>query len=215
MDGARIQALVSRGYGKAAKRLGKPCDLYRPADVLDPLALLTKITTLPAAFDATPAYGFTRPNSYGDALWHGLFDTAQTQVGDYLVGEDGTWFIAAQQPILPTICVACDRIVSIRRPAAPGAVGALGYSATVPDDEAVLMQGWPAGMVMRGIAKHGEANLPGEGPLGTMLIYLPAFPGIVLRNSDVVEDDLARRFVIGAAEITDLGWRLMARIAAA
>ena len=126
------------------------------------------------AFDATPAYGFTRPNSYGDALWHGLFDTAQTQVGDYLVGGDGTWFIAAQQPILPTICVACDRIVSIRRPAAPGAVGALGYSATVPDDEAVLMQGWPAGMVMRGIAKHGEANLPGEGPLGTMLVYLPA-----------------------------------------
>jgi hypothetical protein len=39
---------------------------------------------------------------------------------------------------------------------------------------------------------------------------MPAFPGVELLTSDVIEDELGRRFAVASAEITPLGWRLTA-----
>jgi hypothetical protein len=37
MDGARLQDLISRGMGTAARLTGVVCDAYRPSGAADPL----------------------------------------------------------------------------------------------------------------------------------------------------------------------------------
>jgi hypothetical protein len=39
---------------------------------------------------------------------------------------------------------------------------------------------------------------------------MPAYPGIVLRTSDVIRCELGRKYVISSAELTDMGWRITA-----
>ena len=76
---------------------------------------------------------------YGDALWYGIFDAAYTRPGDYLVQADAVWFIAAQQRLLPVLCVQTNRIVSFWRPAAPSTTGVNTYGGVTTETNEVLL----------------------------------------------------------------------------
>src|SRR5579875_583148 len=118
MDPNLLQDAISRGMGVAARALGQSCDAYRPSGPGNPLGIANRYLRLPASFNAQdPSYA--RPNGYGRALWFGVFDAAYTQPGDYLVGPMGTYFIAAQQALLPVLCVQTNRVLNALRPAAP------------------------------------------------------------------------------------------------
>src|SRR6476469_459057 len=115
MQPAQLQDRIHRGWNAAARAIGADTDAYRPRGPSEPLARTNRFLRLRAAFTA-PDGRFVRPNSYGDALWYGIFDAAYTQPGDYLVQQESVWFIAAQQRMLPVLCVQTDRIVSFWRP---------------------------------------------------------------------------------------------------
>ena len=42
-------------------------------------------------------------------------------------------------------------------------------------------------------------------------MLLPTFGAVQLRPNDQLQDDRGRTAIIAAAELTDLGWRLLAR----
>ena len=211
MDAATLQARIYAGYAKAALRIGYSADQYRPASANNPLSVGNKLRSLPVSFNAEDMT-YSKPNKYGKATWYGLFDGTLTQVGDYLVNEqDGTFFIAAQQTALPILLVNCNRTINVLRPQQQTGLGAVGYGGDTDANETALMTAWPASVLQGTKGEKGEVSLPGDTRSPWWAILLPAVAGVTLRTSDIVTDDLSRRYVISSAELTDLGWRITAQ----
>lgn len=208
MDGTLIQQKVFRGYAISAAKIGLPYAQYRP-DSAD-LTNWSPIATLLASFNAEDMK-YSKPNKYAKPTWYVLIDGSQTQVGDYLIGDGGTFFIAAQQAILPILAVGCNRVLSFARPQAQAQVGAVtNYEGNTPALQTPLAAGWPASVLQGTKGEKNEVNLPGDTRNPWWAILLPAIPGVTLRTTDLVTDDLGRRMILSSVELTDLGYRCTA-----
>lgn len=214
MDSATLQSRIYKGYGKVALRIGPVYTQYRPRGPANPLA--TAYNRINASFNAEDmTYG--RPNKYGKPTWYCVFDGSEAKVGDYLVGKDGTFFIAAMQMTLPILCVECNRKVRISRMAAPLQVGAVGYSAIVEgaatdvlgvsDAAGNLVTGWP-GSILIGGRSDKVTDIGGAVKSSGWQALLPPSVPITIMQGDILHDDLNRKYAVYAAELTDLGWRL-------
>lgn len=213
MDAATIQSRVYAGYASAAGRLGGSFDIYRPTGALNPLADANLIGEALAVFTvAEIGYDFERAASYKDVLFDAIVDGRQTQVGDYLVSEgQGTFFVAAQQPLLPILCVRCNHTLTISAPGPSASYGAQsGYGGTDPGNETPVIGGWPASVIFDARGRAVEVGLPTDLPSAYFVILVPAaFQDI--RSSQFVTDEHGRRYTIGASEQTALGWRVFAQ----
>ena len=212
MDQSHLQDRMSWGLNIAARHIGRSTDAYRPKGCADPLAPPNRFLRLQAAFSAQDGK-FVRPNGYGIPLWHGVFDNAYTQPGDLLVQGADVWFIAAQQRLLPVLCVQTNRFVNIVRPAAPGSAGLNPYGGLSLDTATSLVRNFPASILGASAAGQSTANLPADSPIGYWTVLLPTVIApngipVILRPADLLIDDLGRTGAISGAELTDLGWRL-------
>jgi hypothetical protein len=214
VDESRVKDRIRWGLNIAARTVGTPTDAYRPSGVSEPLLPSNRFLRLHAAFSDVRG-GFERANTYDQPLWNGVFDAAYTRVGDYLVQPGGTWFIASQQPFTPVLCVRADRIVSLARPAAPSTVGVNTYGGITATTSTPLLTNWPASMRAASLAGVPSADLPGDSSLSRWTVLLPARPDLILQFSDLLIDDLGRKAVVSSAELTNLGWRLSVKQAAA
>lgn len=215
MDAIKLQNKIYAGYGKAALRIGLDNAQYRPTDSVNPLA--AQIATVKASYNAEDMkYG--KANQYGQSLWWGLFDARTTQVGDYLVGPQGTFFIASQQLHLPIQCVQCNGSVRVLGQSDDSSVGAMPYSgACAADSTDALGQrsedgsfgvGWPASILLKGRSEITGTGLPGATRnMGWMILLPPSVP-IVIDSAAILLDNLGRRYAVQGAELTDMGWRL-------
>jgi hypothetical protein len=213
LPGSNVPDMIRRGLGLAARGAGDWCDLYRPAGPANPLDAGNRVLRMPAAFVAldNPA----APVSYGTATWQGIFDAAYAQPGDYLVGAEGVFFIAAITRLGPVICVRANRTVTLSRPAAKSAAGLSRYGGVVPAQTVALMTSWPASVLTRP-REGGRGALPADAPglpggPGGWEVLVPGTPGVLLRPGDLIRDDLGRTAVLAGTELTQLGWRLLAR----
>lgn len=206
MDGTKLQAKIYKGYGQAAKRIGFAYKQFRATSADNPLT--TELQTLPASF--TTNFSYSAPNKYGTATWLGLFDGREFQVGDYLVGPGGTFFVAAMQATLPIYCVETNRTINVLRVTQGSDVGLGQYGGDTPATEQPLIQGWPASVLQGTKGESNETKLPGDVRTPWWAILLPAWPGIIIRTSDIITDDLGRKYVVSSAELTDMGWRMTA-----
>jgi hypothetical protein len=212
MDQATIQARLYTGYGQAAARLGGSFDLYRPTGSLYPLSLANKVGETLAVFTvAASGYDFERAASHKDVLFDALLDGSQTQVGDYLVSEgQGTFFVAAQQPLLPILCVRCNHTLAISAPGPAASFGAqTAYGGTDPADETLVAGGWPASVIFDARGRAAEVGLPTDLPSPFFVILLPSTWSDV-RTSQFLTDEHGRRYTVEGAERTALGWRVFA-----
>lgn len=207
MNGERLQSKLFAGYGKAAKRIGFEYQQFRASSALNPLSK-TPVQSLYCSF--TTDYHFNKPNKYGQATWLGLFDGSNVEVGNWLVGHEGTFFVAAMQATLPIYCVQCNRTISVLRVGQSGSKGAVGYGGDTKATETVLMSGWPASILQGSKGEQNDVKLPGDVRTPWWVMLFPAFTGVTLRTSDIVTDDIGRRYVISSAELTDMGWRVTA-----
>ena len=208
MNEATLQAKIYSGYAQAALRIGKQATHYRPASATAPLTVHG--SSLYASFAQN--FDFAQPNKYGNATWKVLVDGSQTQPGDYLTTGDGTWFIAAQQPLLPIYAVNCNRVISVRRTTQTGTSGAVGYGGATAGNEQVLMSGWPASVLQGTKGEKNPANIPEDERMPWWVILVPAYTGIIIRTSDIIRDELNRKYSVSSAELTDLGWRITAAL---
>lgn len=216
MDAATLQSRIYAGYGKAALRIGQLYSQYRPSGFANPLA--TQRGTLYASFNSEDMK-YSRPNKYGKATWYGVFDGSLTQAGDYLVGPGGTFFIAAQQQALPILVVGCNRTVRIGRTPTDATPGLQAYSGVVESDQVDVLgtsdalggiaTGWPASILIGGRSDK-DGKLPSSVKSAGMIILLPPSVPIAIIESDIIHDDLGRRYAVYTAELTDLGWRIQA-----
>jgi hypothetical protein len=210
MHQPHLKDRIARGLGAAARHIGAPYDAFRPTSAYNPLAPGNRYLRLPAAFSAEEA-SFKRPSGYGHATWFGLFDSAYTQPGDYLSGPAGTFFIAAQQALLPNLCVLTNRVLTLSRPAAPSVPGINAYGGVLLANATALLTEWPASIITAGSGSPGD--LPSDANIPSWTVLLPDTP-VLLRAADLIQDDLGRTYVIGTAEYSALGWRILAKQAA-
>lgn len=205
-----IAAKVAYGYGKSGSKLGPVHTLYRPTSPLTPALAPQNVMTPQLQFiaSATPDVKFTRPAHYNEPLRFGLYDTTQTQVGDYIDGPTGTFFVISQRPIEAPELVFCDVVISVTRAAGDAGAGVQPYGGRVTATDVLLVNQWPASMVLGGRAQSGQADLPGDVRDKGVQALLPATMGVILRTSDRVTDSQGRAFTISSAELSDLGWRL-------
>jgi hypothetical protein len=172
----------------------------------DPLAFTNRFLRLPAAFTSVRGE-FARANLYGNSLWYGVFDAAYTQPGDYLVQDEGTWFVASQHRFLPVLCVRADRVVTFSRPEPPAGSGVTGYGGVTAANMTPLMTNWPASILAASGGGRPFANLPSDNTVPCWNVLIPRCPEVILRPTDLMSDDLGRIAVVTAAELTELGWR--------
>lgn len=191
----------------AARLTGAQTEAYRPTGPSDPLLPQNRYLRLNATFTSVGSH-LGNAVGYGTALWNGIFDAAYTQPGDYLVRNDGIWFIAAQQPLLPVLCVLTDRVVSFSRPAAQVNTGVNEYGGITAASLTPLLENWPASVITGSTGGRPDAGLPSDGSVPYSTVLLPAIPGVTLRVADLMSDDLGRSATIAAAELSALGWRL-------
>lgn len=217
MNASLMQQKLYAAYAKSAQFIGMPYTLYRPSSSLTPIAAGNVVTTLSAGFNAEDM-AFEKPEKYGAALWYCLVDGTQTRVGDYLAGTGGTFFIAAMQSLLPILAVKCNRSVRISRMPPQNGAGYAGYSGVVESAETDVLgtsnqgsfvSGWPASILLGGKTDR-ETGLPSDVKQSGYVILLPATVPIVIVESDILQDDMGRNYAIDAAELTDLGWRILA-----
>ena len=207
---AHLQDRIARGLGAAARHIGAQHDAFRPSSANNPLAPDNRYLRLTAAF-AEENQSFHRPLSYGRAAWSGIFDTAYTKPGDYLTGPSGTFFIAAQQPLMPALCIAVPRTLTVTRPAAPTMAGVNAYGGLLASSATPVITAWPGSILFAGSGAPGD--LPGDASIPTWTILLPNTP-VPLYAADLIADDRGLTYVIGSVELTALGWRILAKQAA-
>lgn len=218
MNFALLQQKIYGGYAKASLRIGPTYTLYRPTSSLAPIVSGNIITTLPASFNAEDMT-YKKPRGYGKATWYCLIDGTQTEVGDYLVYEQNTFFIAAMQLTLPILAVQCNRQVRISRMPVENGPGDVGYSGVVQSEEidalgtsgpgGTFISGWPASILLGGRSDK-DTTLPSGVKSSGVVILLPASVPIEIFESDMLQDDLGRQYAVYTAELTPLGWRIQA-----
>ncbi len=209
MDGATLQARFYKGLAIAALKIGTAYHHYRPTSASNPVGIATQLADIQVSLNADdPTYA--RPNVYGKATWYAIMDGSQMQVGDYIVGIEGTLFVASMQQLLPIFMVDCNRVATVSRAELSASAGLVSYNADTIATEVALMTAWPCSILQGSKGEHNTTDLPGDVRTPWMIILLPAYPGVTLRTSDIITDDLSRRFIISNAELTDLGWRLTA-----
>jgi hypothetical protein len=211
-----IQDKIWKGNGRAASVLGQSYEFYRPSAGLTPLVwrdphtglLNNPIVTLKVALNAEDMK-FSRPNKYGKPTWYALFDGKDVKSGDYLVGPQGTFFIAAMQYLLPILAVECNRVVTLSRPAERTGVDDTSYSGM--QNEVAYVTGVPCSILQGTKGEKGDTSLPSDTKMPWWSILLPAAGD--LKFGDLATDDLGRRYVLSSTELTDLGYRLTAMLA--
>lgn len=210
MDAARLNDRVARGLGQAAARIGENYEAFRPSGIVQPLSRGNLLLRLNVGFHQQDR-DWSRSARYGNALWYAIHDTAYTRPGDYLRGPAGTFFIAAQPPLLPTVCVLTNRVLCVARADGASQAGANGYGGVDQHLETVLLDCWPASVLSAGAVNRTTGALPGEPGPARWTVLLPVLTGrqtVDLQPSDLITDETGARSVVSAVERTELGWRL-------
>jgi hypothetical protein len=212
MNGLKLQDRLYLGLGRSARYVGRSANAFRPKGPHTPLDPENRFLRLPATF--VPAKGNDKQtNAYGEPLWHGVFDGSYTHVGDYLVLETGTFFVVSQAPLLPILCVRANRTISITRPNMQTITAANSYGGFTSSSSVMLMDGWPASVLGENRSTASETHLPTDQTIPYWAVLVPAPAGVLLARGDIVTDDVGRTAVIAGSELTDLGWRISAKMA--
>ena len=228
--GSTNQVGGSANTGAAlAASLGRPYQVFRSSGS-NPLTTVP-IATTKALFTVGSSAGFslTKSLNYETFAFNGAFDETDIQIGDYLVGQGETYFVADLPYLLPPVCVLCSDTITLTRPnsqrnttggqarglpSQPGSTGTYrGLSSTravMGPGEAVQRENVPAALVGTTGRATGTGELPSDAPgPSRWRVYLPpsAFPNGSVETRDILTDQFGRRFQVSVAYFSALGYR--------
>ncbi len=207
---ATIQAKVQASYGVAARILGTQAQQYRPFNPMDPVGGAALLGTLNVAFDSEPAFPLSRPAKPGQAIFYLLGDAAGLALGDYLIAQDGTFFVASMENVKPAMVLRTNATLTLVRPQTGTSAGTNAPGGDSTATETTLLAGWPACVLSAGRGDRSDVDLPGDIRMGGWEILLPPTLSVDIRSDDILVDtDLLRRVVI-EAELSPTGWRIQA-----
>jgi hypothetical protein len=203
-----FQTRIAAFIDKKLAQFGRPFAVHRSANPADPLV---------ASLGSTLAYPYRNPKGHGDADWFLMVGNQLAQVGDYLVAGDEIYIYALAPFLLPAQAIRCNRKVALLAQAAPASnTGAQPYGGVCASDSVAalgavdaagaLVTGWPCSILIGGRAEKG-GSLPMSTKDAGWQVMLPRSLPVTLSANSFFLDDLGRRYIIEAAELSELGWR--------
>lgn len=207
-----LQNAYVRLNTKWSQMLGSSYTQYRPPNGVNPLASANQIGELPALFDASISLAFDAPNKFNNSLFAAICNPTAVRPLDYLQGAQGTFYIVSTEPLKPILCVQCARSISFQAPTpVPPSPGY--YAGDIASARTPLLTNVPVSILNGTKGERNQAEqVPTDSRLPWVVILLPQFPGVILREGDHAVDDTGRNFVLSSCELTDLGWRLTAEV---
>ncbi len=199
MDGLKLADRLAYGAGCAARRAGFFHDAYRPASLQCPIDLANRFLRLAVAY-VLPGGSVGAPAGFAVPYRQALADWSYLQVGDYLVGPEGTVFVAAIEPPKPMLVVMTNAIVSLWRPAAPLLAGTNPYGAVLPETNRALLSEFPASLLVGGLSDRTRAGLPDDTKIPGFVCLVPSLAGFQPRVADIVGDGTGARYLVNAVE---------------
>lgn len=208
MDGATLQAKINKAYGKSASKVGFPATLYRSASLINPIANRNVVQT-GVMVSFAPSLSYSDYNKPKVPDWTCLVDGALVQIGDWLVGVQGTFYIADLQMTLPIPAVQCDRIVSIIRPS----YSTHGPLTPVETTIATALPVFAYTAKDKGSAPAGfVAPTESRADVPELEVYINARNVGDIQKNDVIVDELGNRYVIETYNPTSFGFIVIARL---
>jgi hypothetical protein len=206
MDGVKLADRLAYGAGCAARRVGFVHDAYRLDGPAAPIDLAKRFLQLSVAY-VLPGGSVAAPSGFGVPFRQAWADWSYLQAGDYLVGPEGTAFIASIEPPKPMLVVMTNANVSLTRPGPPLVAGLNSYSAVLPATETVLLAGFPVSLLIGGVDDRTRAGLPDDTKVPGFTALLPAIAEVRPRVADLLVNDQGQRFVVNAVEHLGAVWR--------
>ncbi len=200
VDGVRLADRLAYGAGCAARRAGFLHDAYRPASLQCPIDLANRFLRLAVAY-VLPGGGVGAPAAFGVPYRQAWADWSYLRVGDYLVGPEGTVFVAAIEPPKPMLVVMTNAVVSLSRPVAPILRGTNPYGGVLPATNTALLADFPASLLAGGISDRTRAGLPDDRKLPGFVCLVPAMTGLRPIVADILTDATGARFLVDAVEM--------------
>jgi hypothetical protein len=207
MDGVRLADRLAYGAGCAARRIGFLHDAYRPDGPEAPVDLARRFLRLSVAY-VLPGGSVAAPSGFGVPFRQALADWSYLRAGDYLVGPEGTVFVAAIEPPKPMMVVMTNTVVSLARPAAPVLAGLNQYGAVLPGTQTTLISEFPASLLVGGVGDRTKAGLQDDTKVPGFTALLPAVGDVQPHVADLLLNDREERFVVIAVEQIFSVWRL-------
>ena len=161
MEGRKLQDRLYLASGKAARYAGLLAEAYRSTTSSDPLNPQNRFIKLPAVF-LPPSGSINNTNTYGQPIWHGLFDGSYTRPGDYIVVGSSTYFIASQEPLMPILCVRTNRTISISRPNQQTLTAANSYGGYTLGASVIQISNFPACVLGENRSGASTTDLPSD-----------------------------------------------------
>lgn len=213
MSGA-IDLTTTTGLGAIGPRLvaqtiGVPYDHYRPAAdgaiaALDPANKLA--APLRVWLTVDPKGMATQAPVKPLPIWYGSFDPAQAQVGDYIVGPGGTYFISTMALPAPMSLTFCSSVVTVTR----RALGTPGpsFRGGVASHADVVATQFPCFIGLSTRRDQDELHLPGAIKAQNITLALPPTVPGELRAGDMVETTEAppKLYTLQGASLGPAGW---------
>lgn len=206
---ASIQKHINYGYGKVAQHLGASYQWYRATSVSNPIVPANMVGTIMCHFDSQYTFAAIKPDLF-NPIWAIAVDRTLLNVGDYLIGAMGTFFMFTEDPILPSSCVSCNTNINVYRPGGGQQVGNGYYGGNAQGYGDTLMLNWPASVLTGTKGEASKSGVIGDTRLQWFTIMVPD-AGVLIKANDLATDAHGRRMTISAVELTSLGYRLTAQ----
>ena len=210
MDYSKLQDRIYKGLGTAARQIGIWSDAFRPIPGKVPLDREGRFLRLPVVFE--PLASWNTLETSDQVLWQGIFDGAYTRVGDYIVSGTSTYFIAAQDPLQPIVCIRSNQVISVSRPPPPPLSSTNAYGGYSQSPPSALLEQCPAAILIENKTASSKAGLPTDQIIPYWTILLSKTFDIVISAGDIIKDDLGRTAIVTYAQSIASGWRLIAKV---
>lgn len=213
VDYSLIQTRIDRGDSKAATVLGSPYQQFRANGPNNPTA--APLGSLNAWITTDAALKGGVPMLFGKPQCFAAIERDALEVGDYLVGQLGTFFVTSIDYPGPAALIYCNRMISVARTQDTLQPGANSQRfGTAMQTAQPFMVGWPGSVLQLSsgskMASTGM-NLPTDSKVPAMAILLPATTPLI-RFNDLVTDDAGQRYLVASTEFSTLGWRLTSEL---
>ncbi len=126
--------------------------------------------------------------------------------------ETAVYFIGSQDPLLPVLCIRTNRTISISKPRMQTNPAGNAYGGYTAINSSPLLDRWPASVLNESKSSASITGLPTDQLIPYWTVLIPASSGVNLSSGDVITDDLGRTAFISGSELSDLGWRINAKM---
>jgi hypothetical protein len=210
MEYSKLQDRIYKGLGIVARQTGIWSDAFRPIAGKIPLDPEGRFLRLPVVLE--PLTSWNSLETTEQVLWQGIFDGAYTRVGDYIVSEGKAYFIAAQEPLQPIVCIRSNQVISISRSPPPSLSANNAYGGYSQNPSNVLLEQYPAAVLIENKTGPSKTGLPTDQSVPYWTVLLSKTSDIILSSGDTIRDGLGRAAIVTYAQSMASGWRLIAKV---